>query len=251
MFEVMDLKAGYRHLEVLHGVSLHVGDGEVVALLGSNGAGKSTLLKTCAGLLRPRAGQVVFKGVTVSNLAPQKLPGLGIALAMGGHRVFHRQTVQSNLELGSYSVPRSKRRTRNDFDRVFQLFPVLRTKAHHPASTLSGGERQMLAIAQALMCQPTVLMLDEPSSGLAPRLVSDVFDALRELKREGMSLLLAEQTVEQALGLADRGYVLDAGSVVTEGSSEQLRNDQAVRDAYIGSLGKETEDGTVSDSSDA
>jgi branched-chain amino acid transport system ATP-binding protein len=249
MFEVIGLKAGYRHLEVLHGVNLHIDDGEVVALLGSNGAGKSTLLKTCAGLLRPTAGQVVFNGVTISNTAPHKLPGIGIALALGGHRVFHRQTVQANLELGAYALPRA-RRVRNDFERVFRLFPVLGVKARHPASTLSGGERQMLAIGQALMCQPAVLLLDEPSSGLAPLLVANVFDALRQLKQEGMSLLLAEQTVDQALSLADRGYVLDAGSVVTEGTSEQLRNNEAVRDAYIGSLGKESKKSTVPDPTD-
>jgi branched-chain amino acid transport system ATP-binding protein len=245
VFEVIDLRAGYRHLEVLHGVNLHVADGEVVALLGSNGAGKSTLLKTCAGLLRPRTGRVVFQGVTVSDLAPHRLPGVGIALAMGGQRVFHRQTVQANLELGAYAVPRTTRRTSDDYERVFALFPVLRMKARRPASTLSGGERQMLAIAQALMCHPTMLLLDEPSSGLAPLLVRDVFDALKRLKTEGISLLLAEQTVEQALSLADRGYVLDAGALVTQGSSAQLRSNEAIRQAYMGSLGKETEGNTV------
>jgi len=243
MFEVIDVRAGYGHLEVLHGVSLHVDEGEVVALLGSNGAGKSSLLNTCAGLIKPRSGQIRFRGTVVSDMPPHKLPGRGIAFAMGGQRVFRRQTVQANLELGAYAIAR-RRASRDSFERVFQLFPVLAMKARHPASTLSGGERQMLAIGQALMCRPALLLLDEPSSGLAPLLVGNVFDALRELKSEGLSLLLAEQAVEQALNLADRGYVLEAGNVVLHGTSAELRDNNAVRNAYLGSLGK----GIVSES---
>ncbi len=238
MLDVTDLRVAYGHLEVIHGVSITVGDGEFVALLGSNGAGKSTLLRACSGQLRPRSGSVRFGGVDLSSIPPYRVARLGLGYAMEGKRIFQRQTVEANLELGCYPLGSQRRRRSAElFERVYELFPVLRRKAGLGASTLSGGERQMLAIAQALMSDPRLLVLDEPSAGLAPRLVADVFAVLARLREGGLSLLLAEQTVEQALILCDRGYVLEAGSVALAGAAAGLRANEAVRQVYIGALG--------------
>lgn len=237
MLEVTDLRVGYGHLEVVHGVSLSVASGEFVAVLGSNGAGKSTLLRACAGQMRSRSGAVTFDGHRLGRVPPHKVASLGIACALEGRRIFQRQNVLANLQLGGYSLPDRRTRIPEQLARVHELFPTLERKAKLPASTLSGGERQMLAIGQALMSAPRLLVLDEPSAGLAPRLVDDVFAALSRLRAEGLALLLAEQTVEQALTLCDRAYVLEAGRVALAGSAESLRNNEAVREVYIGTLG--------------
>jgi len=237
MLEVTDLRFAYGRLEVIHGISLTVGDGEFVAVLGSNGAGKSTLLRACAGQAPVPAGSVRFDGRDLAEVPAHDVVRSGLAYAMEGRRIFQRQSVRANLEVGTYSLAGRRGRSGALFDRVFGLFPVLQRKAGQPASTLSGGERQMLAIGQALMSDPRLLVLDEPSAGLAPLLIQQVFGALAQLQREGLALLLAEQTVEQALSLCDRGYVLNAGVVVLNGSASTLRADEGVRAAYIGSLG--------------
>jgi branched-chain amino acid transport system ATP-binding protein len=246
MLEIRDLRVGYGHIEVVHGVSLDVKDGEFVVVLGANGAGKSTLLRACSGLLRPRSGHVLFDDVDISRVAPFRAAGLGVGYAMEGRRVFQRQSVESNLELGAYPLRKQGKRARvpQMFERIYALFPVLKAKGKLLAGTMSGGERQMLAIAQALMCDPKLLLLDEPSAGLAPRLVSDVFTALGHLRADGLSLLLAEQTVEDALALCDRGYVLEAGSVVLAASAAELRQNESVSAIYIGSLGHGAQSGT-------
>jgi branched-chain amino acid transport system ATP-binding protein len=237
ILQASEVRAGYGHLEVIHGVSLSVAAGEFVALLGANGAGKSTLLRVCAGQLRPRGGTVVFDGTDLATTAPHRVAKLGLGYATEGRRVFERQSVAANLELGAYPLGGRNRRTGHLFDRVYELFPVLARKAGMMASTLSGGERQMLAVAQALMVDPRLVVLDEPSAGLAPRLIEDVFAALAQLRAGGLAMLLAEQTVEQSLGLCDRGYVLEAGTVALSGDAATLRADPAVREIYIGALG--------------
>jgi branched-chain amino acid transport system ATP-binding protein len=237
MLEVTDLRVGYGHLEVVHGVSLSVADGEFVAVLGSNGAGKSTLLRACSGQMPVRGGSARFDGTDLSRMAPHKIVSLGIGSAMEGRRIFRRQSVLANLELGSYRLGNRKTEFPKVLRRMYELFPVLERKAKLPASTLSGGELQMLAIGQALMSAPRLLVLDEPSAGLAPRLIEDVFTALSRLRDEGLALLLAEQTVEQALTMCDRAYVLEAGSVRLSGTARSLRTNEAIREVYIGSLG--------------
>jgi len=244
VLDVKDLRVAYGELEVLHGVSVAVGDREFVTVLGTNGAGKSTLLRSAAGAMRWRSGSVMFGDVDVRRTPAHRIPNLGIGYAMERGRIFQRQTVASNLELGAYPLGRAgKARRAGLFDRVYELFPVLERKAKLQAGTMSGGERQMLAIGQALMCDPKLLILDEPSAGLAPILVSEVFAALGRLRPEGLSLLLAEQTVDQALSLCDRGYVLEAGRIVLEGPAASLRQDDAVREVYIGVLGQGRDQG--------
>lgn len=237
MLEVRHLHLAYGYLEVVHGVSLRVDDGEFVAVLGANGAGKSTLLRACAGQIRPRSGQIRFDGHDLTRVAPHQAVRLGIAYATEGRRIFQQQSVRANLEIGSYPLPRRRTRAQALIDRMFALFPVLERKAQLSAGSLSGGERQMLAIAQALMSDPRLLILDEPSAGLAPLMIDQVFRALDELRADGLSLLLSEQTVEQSLALCDRGYVLDAGNVVLSDSAAILRDDADLRAVYIGSLG--------------
>jgi branched-chain amino acid transport system ATP-binding protein len=238
VLEVLDLRTGYGPLEVLHGISLSISDGEFVTILGSNGAGKSTLARTCAGLLKIRAGKVVFNGTSLAHVQRHNVVRLGVGYAVESKRVFTRMTVEDNLALGAYMHGGVRGKVRPRFDRIMDLFPTLKEKLKHLGSSLSGGERQMLAIAQALMGDPRLLILDEPSSGLAPRLVSQLFTVLAQLKGEGMSLLLAEQAVDQALRACDRGYVLEAGTIALEGTSLELLRNRAVQEVYIGTLGR-------------
>ena len=237
MLEVTDVRISYGRLEVVHGVSLTVAPGEFVAVLGSNGAGKSTLLRACSGQLRVRSGAVRFESTDLGRVQPHRMIGLGISAALEGRRIFQRQSVLANLQLGAYTLRARRAELPRQLARVYRMFPVLERKSGLPASTLSGGERQMLAIGQALMSKPRLLILDEPSAGLAPQLIDEVFDALSQLREEGLALLLAEQTVEQALQVCDRGYVLEAGIAALEGSAADLRTNEAVREVYIGSLG--------------
>jgi branched-chain amino acid transport system ATP-binding protein len=234
MLSVDDVRVNYGHLEVLHGVSIEVGEGEVVALLGANGSGKSTLIRACCGLLRPRSGSIRFANHDVGQQKLHEVIRLGLAYCVEGRRTFAQQSVMDNLVLGAYTKGGLNERTRPRFEAVLALFPMLKDKLAQPAGMLSGGQRQMLAVAQALMSQPKLLVLDEPSAGLAPVLVSEMFTLLRQLKEQGMSLLLAEQAVGHALALADRGYVLEVGHVVLEDTAEALQSDPAVRAAYMG-----------------
>jgi branched-chain amino acid transport system ATP-binding protein len=233
LLEVRELVAGYSEVEVLHGVSLQVGAGEVVALVGSNGAGKTTTLRAISGLIKPAAGQVFFDGRRVDGLDPHLIVRLGIVQVPEGRKIFPSLTVLENLELGAY-VPEARRYRAESLKLVFQLFPVLAERSRQPAGTLSGGQQQMLAIGRALMARPRLLMLDEPSLGLAPNVVTEIFRKVSQIRESGTTVLLVEQNVRRALRVADRGYVLENGRVVLEGSGTELLANDHVRRAYLG-----------------
>ncbi len=233
MLTLKSVQAGYGRLPVLKGVSLHVRQGEVVTLIGGNGAGKTTTLKAISGLLPVRKGVVEFAGHDLTRLPAERIVGLGLALVPEGRRVFASLSVVANLELGAFHR-QDKKQVRQDLEDLQARFPILRERAKQPAGTLSGGEQQILAIGRALMARPKLLMLDEPSMGLAPRMVSLVYDILRELKRAGTTLLLIEQNARAALKLADRGYVMETGRIILQGSAAELRDDPEVQRAYLG-----------------
>jgi branched-chain amino acid transport system ATP-binding protein len=233
MLRVSDLHVGYGAIRALKGVSLEVNDGEVVALIGANGAGKSTLLRTISGVLTPTAGDIAFEGRSIRGLAEDKIVRLGILQVQEGRGILTRMTVQENLEMGAYG--RSDRAgIRQDMEMVFAKFPVLRERRWQFGATLSGGEQQMLAIGRALMARPQLLMLDEPSLGLAPMLVNEIFRTIREFKRESRTILLVEQNARKALQCADRGYVLETGTIVLTDSGEALLKSEEVQAAYLG-----------------
>jgi len=228
------LRVEYGAVAAVKGVSLAVGSGEVVALLGANGAGKSTMLRTISGLVRPRSGRIRFAGVAIERLAPPRIVRLGLAHCPEGRRIFGSLSVAENLRLGA-SARADRVSASADRERLFELFPVLRDRAHQAAGTLSGGEQQMLALARALMARPRLLLLDEPSLGLAPLMVQAIFATLAALKREGVTMLLVEQNMNLALQLADRAYVLRTGEIRLSGSAAALQADQErVAEAYLG-----------------
>jgi branched-chain amino acid transport system ATP-binding protein len=233
MLTLKSVQAGYGALMVLKGVSLHVRQGEVVTLIGGNGAGKSTTLRTISGLLPVRRGVVEFAGQELNRLAPERIVSLGLALVPEGRRVFASLSVAANLELGAFSR-NDKGQVRRELEDIKERFPLLKERAGQPAGTLSGGEQQILAICRALMARPKLLMLDEPSMGLAPRMVRQVYDILRELKDQGTTLLLIEQNARAALKLADRGYVMETGRIILDGAAAELRDDPEVQRAYLG-----------------
>jgi branched-chain amino acid transport system ATP-binding protein len=227
------LQSGYGPLPVLKGISLHVRPGEVVTLIGGNGAGKSTTLRTICGLLKARQGSIDFAGHDLTRLAAERIVTLGLALVPEGRRVFRTLSVTANLELGAF--PRKdKAEVRRDREGLMERFPILRERAHQAAGTLSGGEQQILAIGRALMARPRLLMLDEPSMGLAPLMVSRVYEILAELKTAGTTILLVEQNARAALKVADRGYVLETGRIVLDGAAADLQEDPEVQRAYLG-----------------
>jgi branched-chain amino acid transport system ATP-binding protein len=237
MLKVRNLEAGYGALKVLRQVSLHVSAGEIVTLIGANGAGKSTLLRALAGLLAPRGGEVLFDGASIRGLPAQRVVGLGIALVPEGRQVFAAMSVEENLVLGGYVAARRGRDgegTTRALERVYVLFPILRERSAQLAGTLSGGEQQMLAMGRALMTDPRLLMMDEPSMGLAPLVVRDIFRAIQRLREEGRTVLLVEQNARAALRIADRGYVIETGRLVLEGEAGFLLRDREVQRAYLG-----------------
>jgi branched-chain amino acid transport system ATP-binding protein len=234
MLKVQGIDAGYRDLQALWDVSLQVSEGELVALVGPNGAGKSTTLKVISGLIKPTAGNVLLDGRSLTREPPHKIVDLGISQVLEGGRVFTELTVLENLELGSFGAKARKAKDEN-LERVFDLFPRLKERQRQRAGTLSGGERQMLAIGRALMSAPRLLMLDEPSFGLAPILVEQIFDMITEINRRGVTVLLVEQNVRAALELTQRAYVIENGRVVGEGSGESLLSFESIRTAYLGS----------------
>ncbi len=227
-----DVHTYYGHIHALQGVTIHVDRGEIVTLIGSNGAGKTTTLKTISGLLHPRQGTVTFEGKDVSHIPAHRLVRSGIGHAPEGRRIFSRLTVLENLQMGAFTRRQSE--IGDDIERVFTLFPRLRERTSQQGGTLSGGEQQMLAIGRALMSRPRVLLLDEPSLGLAPILVQQIFAIVKEINEQGTTVLLVEQNALQALNVANRGYVLQTGAVVLAGSAESLREDPTVRKAYLG-----------------
>ncbi|HEU4344224.1 MAG TPA: ABC transporter ATP-binding protein [Candidatus Binatia bacterium] len=237
MLEIENLEVAYGVLAALHGVSLTIQPGEIIALVGPNGAGKSTLLKTIAGLIDARAGVIRWEGKLLSGEPPQRIVERGVALVPEGRRLFARMTVRENLELGAFSQ-RAQKERRAQLERVYTIFPRLFEREHQRAGLLSGGEQQMLALGRALMGLPRLLLLDEPSLGLAPRVVESIFSVLAELHREGMNLLIVEQNVQVVLGLAQRAYVIEGGKIVAEGEGQKLLRDDHVRAAYLGPLAK-------------
>ncbi len=233
LLRVENLRVAYGKIQALWGVSFEVRQGEVVALVGANGAGKSTTLKTLSGLLRPSAGAAVLGESRLERCAPAEVVALGLVHVPEGRKLFPQMTVFENLLLGSY-VPTARARRRERLDEVFATFPRLRERRRQLAGTLSGGEQQMLAIGRGLMAGPRLLMLDEPSLGLAPILVEEMFEVVREINRRGVTVLLVEQNTEHALQLAHRGYVLESGRVVLAGTGAELLANQQVREAYLG-----------------
>jgi branched-chain amino acid transport system ATP-binding protein len=231
LLDVRDIEVRYGAIRALKGVSFSVGSGEVVALLGANGAGKTTTQKTVSGMLRPVAGSIEFEGRRIDGTAAHKLVDLGICHVPEGRHVFPRMTVAENLDMGAF---RFKQPDPADLERVLELFPRLKERYGQLSGTLSGGEQQMLAIGRALMGKPRLLLLDEPSMGLAPLIVAQIFDIVREINRSGVTVLLVEQNASQALSLADRGYVLETGEIVLEGAGRELLADERVRAAYLG-----------------
>ncbi|MEW6387535.1 MAG: ABC transporter ATP-binding protein [Thermodesulfobacteriota bacterium] len=233
MLTLKSVQSGYGRLPVLKGISLHVRAGEVVTLIGGNGAGKTTTLHTVSGLLPARRGVVEFAGQDLTRLAPERVVALGLALVPEGRRIFASLTVNANLELGAFHR-QDKKQVRRDLEEIKERFPLLKERASQPGGTLSGGEQQILAICRALMAKPKLLMLDEPSMGLAPRMVQQVYEILRKLKKEGTTLLLIEQNARAALKLADRGYVIETGRIILDGTAAELRDDPEVQRAYLG-----------------
>jgi branched-chain amino acid transport system ATP-binding protein len=238
MLHVNDLHVGYGAIAALRGASLEVKEGEVVALIGANGAGKSTLLRTISGILTPTRGEVVFEGRSLLGMAEDKIVRLGILQVQEGRGILTRMTVQENLEMGAYGRS-DKAEIRHDMEMVFDKFPVLRQRRTQFGATLSGGEQQMLAIGRALMARPKLLMLDEPSLGLAPMLVQEIFRIIAEFKREKRTILLVEQNARKALQCADRGYVLETGAIVLMGSGGALLKSDEVQAAYLGGSAKQ------------
>ncbi len=233
MLTLKSVQAGYGRLSVLKGISLHVRPGEVVTLIGGNGAGKTTTLRTISGLLRPHKGSIEFAGQDLTRLPAERIVTLGLALVPEGRKVFRTLSVTANLELGAFARP-DKQQARRDLEALRERLPLLRERGHQAAGTLSGGEQQILAIGRALMAKPRLLMLDEPSMGLAPRMTSQVYEILRDLKASGTTILLVEQNARAALKVADRGYVLETGRIILEGSAAELKDDPEVRRAYLG-----------------
>ena len=236
MLSVRSCESGYGDLRIIKGVSLHVGAGEIVTLIGANGAGKSTLLKTIAGLIRPSAGEIVFDGRPIQRLRPHRVAFTGLTLVPEGRQLFAPLSVEDNLILGGYTRYRRGETAwaRAQLERVYALFPILAERRRQLAGTLSGGEQQMAAIGRALMAGPRLMMLDEPSLGLAPLVTRTIIDALAELRRQGTTILLVEQNARAALGIADRGYVMETGSLLLEGRAVELMENPDVRRAYLG-----------------
>ncbi|CAA9552148.1 MAG: Branched-chain amino acid transport ATP-binding protein LivF [uncultured Thermomicrobiales bacterium] len=231
MLEINDVHTYYGHIHALKGITVHVEKGEIVTLIGSNGAGKSTTLKTISGLLTPRTGTVTLDGRPISGLPAHKVAGLGIAQSPEGRRVFPRMTVLENLRMGAFSHGKPDN---GDLARVYDLFPRLKERANQKAGTMSGGEQQMLAIGRALMARPSVLLLDEPSMGLAPILVETIFGVVRDINAQGTTVLLVEQNALMALAVANRGYVLQTGQIVLADEAKALMRNELVRKAYLG-----------------
>ncbi len=233
MLILENVSVNYGAIEALTGIDLHVEQGEVVTLIGANGAGKTTTLRTITGLLEPKEGRVMYEGKQISGMPTHKLVPMGIAMSPEGRGVFANLSVRENLEMGAF-IRKDKKGIADDMERGFTLFPRLKEREQQKAGTLSGGEQQMLAMARALMSKPRLLLLDEPSLGLAPLVVHSIFEAIDQIKGEGTTILLVEQNANAALHHSDRAYVLETGRIVMEGNSRQLAEDPRVKEAYLG-----------------
>jgi len=235
MLKIRNLQAGYGKLKVLKNISMHVAEGEIVTIIGANGAGKTTLLSTIAGLLPATSGEMSFEGRDIRALAPQKIPALGCVMVPEGRQIFATLSVEENLILGGHVLKKNGQKVlAQQLDYQYELFPILKERRGQYAGTLSGGEQQMLAMGRALMSKPSLIMMDEPSTGLAPLIVQDIFKVIVKLRNEGKTVLLVEQNAQAALQVADRGYVFETGKVVLQGNAQELLEDVEVKRAYLG-----------------
>ena len=233
LLDVKDIHVFYGNIEAVKGMAFHVDRGEIVCLIGANGAGKTTTLRTISGLLRPAEGAIFYEGQRIDLLPAHQIVNLGVAQSPEGRRIFPRMSVRENLDMGAF-IRRDPAGQREDMERIMELFPILRERARQAAGTLSGGEQQMLAMGRALMARPKLLLLDEPSMGLAPIVVQTIFDTIRDINAQGMTILLVEQNAAQALSLAHRGYVIETGRIVLEDEAGALLENEQVRKAYLG-----------------
>ena len=233
LLDVKDIHVFYGNIEAVKGMSFHVNRGEIVCLIGANGAGKTTTLRTVSGLLRPREGAIFYEGQRIDLVPAHEIVGLGVAQSPEGRRIFPRMSVRENLDMGAF-IRRDAPGQREDMDRIMDLFPILKERSRQAAGTLSGGEQQMLAMGRALMARPKLLLLDEPSMGLAPIVVQTIFDTIGDINSQGTTVLLVEQNAAQALSLAHRGYVIETGKIVLEDEARSLLENEQVRKAYLG-----------------
>ena len=233
MLEVKDLQVYYGMIHAIKGVSFHVNEGEIIALIGANGAGKTTILHTITGLLAPKGGEVVFEGKDITKTPAHKIVELGMAHVPEGRRVFAQLSVYQNLKMGAYTRS-DKNEIEESLEMVYKRFPRLEERKNQMAGTLSGGEQQMLAMGRALMSKPRIILMDEPSMGLSPIFVNEIFDIIQKVSAGGTTVLLVEQNAKKALSIADRGYVLETGKIVLEGKASELLNDESVKKAYLG-----------------
>ena len=234
LLEVKDLRVSYGKIEAIKGISLHVEKGEIVTLVGANGAGKTTLLKTISGILKPSQGVIKFENRDVQTIAPHDRVLEGLCQAPEGRGIFPGMNVLENLEMGKFARKDWKKEWDEDLEKIYTLFPRLKERQNQAGGTLSGGEQQMLSIGRALMARPRLLLLDEPSMGLAPMFIQQIFKIIREIQQQGVSILLVEQNAAQALACANRAYILETGNIVKEGSGKELLKDDAVKKAYLG-----------------
>ena len=232
--KISDLDVSLGGMSILQDVNLHTNKGELVVVVGSNGAGKSTLVRTICGLNKCQRGVIEFDGKQIQNLEPYDVAAAGISRVPEGRQLFPAMTVRENLEIGAYSIRRDKKRVEENIEKVYTMFPVLKKYENRIASTFSGGEQQMLAVGRALMCDPKILLMDEMSLGLAPIIINEIFDKIKELNKTGMSILLIEQNARQALRIADRAYVIENGRIALEGTGQELLNNPQVKEAYLG-----------------
>jgi branched-chain amino acid transport system ATP-binding protein len=233
LLEIKDITIHYERVEAIKGISVQIEKGSIVTLIGSNGAGKTSILRTIFGLKNPTTGEIWFEGRRIDKLPPQEIARIGIAYTMEGRRLFPRMTVLENLEMGAY-FRADKKEVKSDIEEIYEHFPILSDRRNQEAGTLSGGEQQMLAIGRALMGNPSLLLLDEPSLGLAPKIVQELSTIIKDINKRGVSILLVEQNSKLALGVAQKGYVLEVGKVVLEGDAEELLRNDHVRRVYLG-----------------
>ncbi len=238
LLEINDIHVHYGKIQALRGVSFNVEQGEVAALIGANGAGKTTTLKTISGLLKPTSGTMTFNGTNIATVAPFARVDLGISQVPEGRGIFPGMTVLENLEMGKYHRANARAEMDEDLERVYSLFPRVKERSKQAAGTLSGGEQQMVAIGRALMARPQLLLLDEPSMGLAPMIVAQIFDIITQINSEGMTIVLVEQNAQKALSVSHRAYVLETGTVVKSGASSDLLHDPSIKEAYLGTGAK-------------
>lgn len=234
MLSVKNINVYYGSIHAIKDVSFHVNEGEIVTLIGANGAGKTTTMHAISGLLKLQSGEINYCGQTISKMEAHKIIRLGLAQVPEGRRVFSGLTVQQNLQMGAYTRRDGKEAIQNDFDMVFDLLPRLKERRNQPAGTLSGGEQQMLAVGRALMGKPKMILMDEPSMGLSPLLVKEIFSIIREVNKQGITILLVEQNAKMALAISDRAYVLETGTITLSGDAQELLNDTRVKKAYLG-----------------